>query len=253
MRVLVLGHSGMLGHTVARYLGQCGLSVVTLEDRLDPDNPAKYLKTIRARRPSWCVNALGTKEGPRALFINGHFPGLLSSEMPNMGLVHASSDGVFAAEAGKCELATRPSACDPYGRAKVLAEQGVSGAQHHIIRCSIVGRELRSRKHLLEWYVSNSRTVTGYHNQLWNGLSTLHWAVLCRSIIAGEIRNKLIQPGFLPAISKYDLLIAIKKVFGGPAIHKGKARIGCTRFLEPSVEVPRIDQQLREYKEWLER
>jgi len=96
---------------------------------------------------------------------------------------------------------------DVYGLTKNIGELSISDSM--LIRCSIVGKELRSRNSLLEWVLSQPKTalINGYVNHIWNGVTTLHFS----QIIAGVIKSGTYKPGVVhlvpkDIVNKYELI-----------------------------------------------
>ncbi len=86
-------------------------------------------------------------------------------------LVHFSTDCVFAGRAGPFSESSSADAEDLYGRSKLLGEVKAPGCL--TIRSSIVGRELRGRSSLIEWFLAQRRgKATGYAGALYTGLTT---------------------------------------------------------------------------------
>ena len=255
MRVCVLGHTGMLGHKVAWHLGRIGHEVVRVQTRFEAASTKAFLNEIHASQPDWCVNCIGTRPGPgtssKQLFeINSELPeALVHSLPPEVGLVQASTDGVFRPECANRLADETPDATDEYGLSKIRAEKAVLEAKRHVIRCSIIGQELRTHRSLLSWFLAQRCEVTGYTNHLWNGITTLEWAKVCAQVIAHTIpaETRVIQPGITPPISKYDLLRQIAETWGHTIlIRPAEASNPVLRSLVPNVAMRPLNLQLAE-------
>ena len=86
MRVFVLGHRGMLGHVVARFLEQQGCEVVTSPARYGGAARDSLVEAVRNSGCIWVVNALGRikqkTEDPSELYLaNSLFPVHISTRM----------------------------------------------------------------------------------------------------------------------------------------------------------------------------
>ena len=105
-----------------------------------------------------------------------------------------------------------PDPIDIYGTTKYQGEK-VPGL--HYIRCSIVGTESHGRS-LLGWFLNQPEkaVINGYRNHKWNGITTLHFAKICRGMIENDIKlSQLVH--LIPADvkSKYELLVDLASEF----------------------------------------
>jgi dTDP-4-dehydrorhamnose reductase len=266
-KVLVLGGTGMLGQMVYRVLSQSeGLTVkCTSRSQLsDPlhfnveDGPAR-LRQILERHGAfdYIVNCIGVVKAHiderdsdsvrRAIIVNALFPHQLASVAAESDarVVQLSTDGVFSGDSGEPYLEDAPHDCvDVYGKTKSLGE--VLGPGFLNIRCSIIGPDPIEKKGLLEWFLAqpNGKELVGYTDHLWNGVTTLQFAGLCKRIIVqdcfAEIWNESPVHHFCPnrPVSKYELLEIFKSAFGKhvmvrPSCSNGSPvrRILATRYL----------------------
>lgn len=258
VRVCVLGHRGMLGHTLCRYLAEVGHEVLTLEDRLDGESQA-FVNRINALSVQWCVNCIGLRQSSKvspALLdaVNHRLPAACSQNLrSHCGFIHASSDGVFSRLSGGCLWNKPPNAKDAYGVSKALAEKSLQRKNDFIIRCSIIGPEQGTQRGLHAWLSAQTGEVPGYANHLWNGLTSLEWAKCCDSVLRGTCKTKqqIIQPAFMPAISKRELLQAMADCWGwNVSVIPVEAKNHINRHLVPNVPTANIQTLLTELKEW---
>lgn len=173
-------------------------------------------------RPDWIINCLGyirpqnDFEGfKKAILLNSWFPRVVSVACAhrNIKMLHISTDCVFNGERGNYLSSDVPNEYSIYGVSKFLGEVIENG--HITLRTSIIGRELETKRNLLDWFLSQSNDVVGYKNVYWNGITTL---------VLAKIIKKIIEDGLLEAgglyqlsserISKYELLMMAKDVFG---------------------------------------
>jgi len=260
MRICVLGHRGMLGHVVVRYLTEKGYEVFTLSQKFVPNSPYFFLEELKATQPDWCINCIGISprksSSSNQLFeINAFLPELLSSHLPHsVGIIQPSTDAVFNPLKPNREADDIPDAVDDYGLSKISAETAIKGNNRYIVRCSIIGLELGSSHNLLNWFLTQKNDISGYINHNWNGITTLEWANLCSLIINKTLLTTpsvIIQPGFLPPINKKDLLITIGKIWNRSAkIASIEAEFPVWRTLIPNIVCPPIHLQLMELKSW---
>lgn len=240
MKLLVLGGSGMLGHTAYRGFAaapgveafatlrgdgarrhfpdalQAGL--VSGVDVLDTD----ALATVMARiRPDVVVNCVGlvkqlasAKDPLAALPINAIFPHRLSRLCALLGarMVHVSTDCVFRGDRGMYKDDDFADADDLYGRSKLLGEVD---APHAItLRTSIIGRELSGNHALVDWFLAQSGRVRGFTRAVFSGLTTDELTrVILRHVLPNPGLHGVWQVSVAP-ISKHDLLLLLREAYG---------------------------------------
>src|SRR4051812_21026496 len=148
--VLVLGASGMLGHTVLRYfaahdsydahgtvrsVGARALLPKALHARLhvgvDVERPETFGPLLKSLAPACVINCVGVvkqledaKDPLVAVPINTLLPHRLARLCGEVGarLIHVSTDCVFAGTRGLYREADFADADDLYGRSKLLGE-----------------------------------------------------------------------------------------------------------------------------------
>ncbi len=221
--VLVLGASGMLGSMVTDSLSHDeNMSVAAtmrspelikkarsrinnvewrafeVTDKVQTVNKLKELG-----RPDWVVNAVGVikpyandskpDEVERAILANAAFPHWLSRTFDQSRILQIATDCVYSGTNGNYVESDKHDALDVYGKTKSLGE--VLSSNTIILRCSIVGPEPKSYVSLLEWFRRQPRkeNICGFTNHLWNGVTTLHFANICRGIIRNDIPPSFIQ------------------------------------------------------------
>jgi dTDP-4-dehydrorhamnose reductase len=233
MKIVVLGTSGMLGSMVLRELaGDRTLEVIgtvraTLDaERAGVDDLARLLEAA-----AWAVNAIGIikpyirdDDAPaveRAVRVNGLFPHTLARAAERSGcrVLQIATDCVYSGTIGHYREDAPHDALDVYGKTKSLGEVN-SPAVHHL-RCSIIGPEPKAHVSLLDWFLGQPQGagVRGFVNHNWNGVTTLHFARLCRGII----RDSLTLPRLLhvvPAghVSKHEMLQCFARDYERPDI-----------------------------------
>ncbi|MFX1355387.1 MAG: dTDP-4-dehydrorhamnose reductase family protein [Promethearchaeota archaeon] len=243
-RILVLGVSGMLGSIVFDYLSKIpGFDVYGTARNL------KYLKNnvflfdannisqledpqFLDLRIEYVINCIGiTKpfsrdddpEGvKRAIRINADFPWKLAdyTKRNRIKLIQIGTDCVYSGKRGGYNEKDAHDPLDVYGKTKSLGE--VFDGSMLIIRCSIIGPELKEEKSfLLEWFLSQPKKseIGGFEHHIWNGVSTLQFAKLCEKIISSNIYDKLISKSFIyhytpnNTVNKYQLMHIFNDIF----------------------------------------
>ena len=240
MRVLVLGHRGMLGHLVERRLLELGCETESISFRWPTD---EFKDVISNSRAQFCVNAIGRIPQKTQDFVaNSELPLWLDSNFPGIGIIHPSSD---------CEWDD-----SEYGRSKKAASDWIDSHAEKTKRVltSIVGFELEGSSSLLGWFLSNPKglSVSGYTNHYWNGVTTLAWA----NYAFGLMENWSEAPNVSAlcsssCVSKFELLRYFNDVFGAglnvqPVAHAESAN----KCLSNGLDLGPIEDMLVEMKNW---
>jgi dTDP-4-dehydrorhamnose reductase len=242
MRVLVLGGAGMLGHKVVQALTQQDVETWCTVRETGPGPldefgiaaPSRIVRgvdamcideverLVREMRPEAVVNCVGViKQRDEAtsavpsITINSLLPHRLAATLaPIEGhLIHFSTDCVFSGRRGDYREDDLADAEDLYGRTKLLGEVEAENAL--TLRTSIIGRELRYHRSLLDWFLSQEGgTVRGFTNAWWSGVTTLHLAALVADVL---VRHPTLSGLYQVAgrkISKHDLLVEAREALG---------------------------------------
>ena len=258
MKVFVLGHHGMLGHVVARYLGEQGHEVNTSELRYTGVPRDPLVETVRASGCAWVVNAIGKihqkSPPPAELFLaNARLPVHLKSRLaPRQRLIHASTDCVFSGRRGAYRVDDECDAEDLYGFSKILAESAAEPGRCFMLRTSIIGPETASAYGLMAWFLSQGKPVGGFQNHLWNGITSLEWAKVCAELMAGRLpAAPVLQAAAAQPVSKYELLRLIASRWPGSAeVKPVDAPERIDRTLVPQLPRPSLAAQLDDLKAW---
>jgi dTDP-4-dehydrorhamnose reductase len=258
MRVTVLGAAGMLGHVVARYLAEAGHSVQTPAHRFDPESPSGFLESLRATHPEAVVNCIGIRAGStHPALVDTHVRlverALECLKESRARFIQASTDGVFRPDLPARRTGEPGDATDDYGKTKWEAELRVRSAGGLVIRCSILGPELRAAapRSLMGWFLTQRGPVRGFVNHAWNGITTLQWAMVCHGLLEARSPEAVCQPGFGPPIHKAEVLRLIGDTWDWPIeICPEAAPQPVLRTLAPDVICPSLKSQLEELRDW---
>ena len=229
--VVIFGSTGMLGHTLTKYLkNNTNYQVIALTrkhyDVLNSDHN-ELVHLFKVFPPgSTVVNTIGlipqtgnTNEDDYYK-INAQFPKYLDDlcNLYNHKLIHITTDCVFngLGNGNYTEVSIKDET-NIYGKSKALGEELQSAT---IIRTSIIGDQLRNSnneipyKSLLEWVLSNEHNeIKGYTNHYWNGVTCLRLSEIIHIIIEKNLYWKGVSHIFSNTVSKYTLLNYIKDVY----------------------------------------
>ena len=253
MKILVLGHKGMLGREAAKFFGNIH-DVMTLGERITRSNYKHLAEDLVSKNPDVIINCLGQikqkySDPEEMLCVNGEFPKeisrLLSSEQV---LVQPSTDCVFSGKKGRYKVDDIPDPVDAYGFSKLVSEE-VNPEKSLVIRTSVIGMESETNVSLLSWFLSREREVFGYTNHFWSGITSLEWCKSVNSLMNSNERG--LHHIATTRISKYDLLTCVGSVFSHPVeIIPIQEKECIDRSLDDSkLEVPCIFDQLQEIKD----
>lgn len=241
-RVLILGATGMLGHTLfERLAGRPELDVhatvrdlAPFEGRVAPARRASIRPGVDAARfesieravhevrPSVLVNAIGiVKQVPAGADpvvsgeINAVFPHRLARLCAGAGvrLVHFSTDCVFAGTTGKYREDDDPDPNDAYGRSKLLGEPGEGALT---LRTSFIGHELTTRHGLLEWMLAQTGSAVGFRRAIFSGLTTVEMARILADVVIPRHDLSGIHHLSSAPIAKLDLLELVARRYDLP-------------------------------------
>ena len=288
--IAIIGTQGMLGSAVCRYLSEKKYRILEVNSsgitqsnnqvtkfdiaQDDLDKLEKDLSGI-----NFVVNCAGLikhKIDENSLTsisdlirINSLFPFELSklSHKLNFKIIQPATDCAYSGLKGNYSENDAKDPVDLYGYSKVLGE--------HIdmnlltLRCSLIGRELSSKFEFLEWVLSHNpkKSLSGFINHHWNGVTTLTFA----KIVSGLIEGEIFTPGtfhVLPkdSVSKFELAKIISINFGmtGTEMTQSQSPKAINRTLATNFEqfnsdlwkaagynkVPTISEMVKEYSLW---
>jgi dTDP-4-dehydrorhamnose reductase len=238
MKIMILGGSGMLGHRLWIDLSRAHDVWVTVRtsasmmpdlpgmdrsrirdyvDMLDFDNVMRAFASIQ---PELVINCIGlvkqnllSNDPLSVIELNARLPHRVSLACRTAGarMVHISTDCVFSGRTGNYTEETPSDAEDLYGRSKFLGE--VAYPHTITLRTSIIGRELRTRYGLTEWFLNQQQAVKGFKRAIFSGFTTQAISqILLDYVIPNASLSGVWQVASQP-ISKYDLLHLMKQAY----------------------------------------
>ena len=280
MKILTLGSTGMLGHTIIRKLSSDFEVIGTVRQKKLSD---KFLanfsnidfiastsvedfsdlkEKIKKTKPDVIINCIGiikqleaAKNPIMSIEVNSLFPHKLAefTNKEDIKLIHFSTDCVFSGKKGGYTMQDIPDPVDLYGKTKLLGE--LSGKGCLTIRSSIIGRELYSRNGFVEWFLSNKgKKVRGYSKAIYSGFTTIEMCNIIKNIIKNNLNLEGVYQIASQPISKYQLLIIIKKALGLDIDVESYDGVVCDRSLDgkefeqtTNYKSPSWDEMIKEF------
>ncbi|MBI3576842.1 sugar nucleotide-binding protein [Candidatus Gottesmanbacteria bacterium] len=219
-----------------------------------------YMRAVISQigRVDFVINCLGIikphslKDPALTLFVNGVLPHILSN-LYQEKLIHITTDCVFSGLKGAPYKETSSSSPnDWYGLSKSL---GDSLTQSLVLRTSIIGPELGTSYSLLEWIRSQAgKTVYGFINHNWNGVTTKQFAKVCDAIIRqkSQYPSKGVYHIFSSPVTKYDIVRYINQKYHlGLTIIKKRTksidrRLASVYPMCSSLHIPSVQRMIAE-------
>lgn len=228
--VLLLGSAGMAGHVLNIRLRSMpkifkvtdiarNRNLISPDIQMDLSNFVLLEDLFNKLKPDIIINSVGilSKEADKnpsnTILINSYLPRFLEKLTKNINckLIQISTDCVFSGKKGNYIETDFRDARDNYGLSKILGE--VNNNKDLTIRTSIIGPELKKDGiGLFNWFSHQSKSIYGYSNVYWTGITTLE---LSNSIIAC-IKEDIVGIYHMvngTKISKFELLDFFKNAF----------------------------------------
>jgi len=232
-KILILGMTGMLGHTLFTWLSETrsfdiyatARNLTGLTKRFSPELLARVridvdahnfdsiLGVIADIKPDIVINCIGiVKQSPAAndyrmsISVNALLPHRIALACNSVGarFIHISTDCVFNGGKGGYTENDTPNPTDFYGKTKLLGE--VKYDHCLTLRTSIIGHELKGKYGLIEWFLAQKEKVRGYTSAIYSGFPTIELArIIGEYVIPNEELSGLYHVSSAP-ISKYNLL-----------------------------------------------
>jgi dTDP-4-dehydrorhamnose reductase len=237
MRILILGHTGMLGHMVHKYLISKSLNVETTHQRWPSQEFKEFVKEYDGDFIVNCIGAIHQKT--KNFDVNWELPIFLDF-YSKCKIIHPGTD---------CEMDD-----DDYGTSKRIARDFIVNTSKNTksIKTSIIGPELKGNASLMEWFLSNNdeSTVSGYSKYYWNGNTTLTWSEFAYNVIKnwGDVKKETILTS--ECISKKEILESINIVFNRKINIVEKNEISVNKCLYSDKITPHIKEQLFKLKDF---
>ena len=270
MKVFIFGQNGMLGRYVYSFFRAKDYEVVAINrNELDIVKSDYYhIKLLLSKaglsKEDVIINCAGLiKQRFDSRFdfikVNAVFPHLLQkmSEEVDCNFIHVTTDCVFDGLKGSYSELDSHDADDMYGITKSLGEP----ENATVIRTSIIGEEFKNFFSLLEWVKANrDKEVRGFTNHVWNGITCLQFAKLCKYIMKNNLYWRGVKHAASPnVINKYDLVSLISDIYDlNVKVTPFETDIKCDRSLvsvrdDIIFEIPALGKQLVEMRDFREK
>jgi dTDP-4-dehydrorhamnose reductase len=238
MKILILGHNGMLGHMTKKYFNSLNeFEIHTTDFRWPTEEFKNYVEEFDGEYIINCIGAIHQRT--KRFEINWELPIYLDFYTKSK-IIHPGTD---------CEMDN-----DNYGISKRIARNYIinDSIKTKSIKTSILGPEKNTRASLMEWFLSNEdgTTVKGFSEYYWNGNTTLTWAKNSHSLILNWDKFKKETILSSKCISKEEILNSINDVFNKQIKINSDNSVKFNKCLNGDIETEHIKEQLKELKEF---
>jgi dTDP-4-dehydrorhamnose reductase len=272
MKVLVLGGTGMAGHTISLYFKKAGHDVTVFSrskvdyckningDITDFEN---LKRIITEGQYDAIINAIGIlnqdaeDNKSTAVLLNSYLPHFLSDTTRDMNtkIIHMSTDCVFSGKTGGYSETSFRDGETLYDRSKALGE--LENDKDLTFRNSIIGPDMSVKGiGLFNWFMKQEGQINGFTNVIWTGVTTLTLAKAMEQALKENLAG-LYNLVNNETISKYELLKLFNKymkddkveILPSDKLLLDKSLIN--NRLDFSFKVPSYETMVVEMKEWI--
>lgn len=272
MKFLVLGATGMAGHTISLFLSEEGHEVTTFSRTVFP-----FCKNINGdimdvvllnsillkENYDVVINCIGILNEAcdlapsRAVYINSYLPHLIAEKLNNTNtkLIHMSTDCVFSGTSAPYSEGSTRDGETFYDRTKALGE--INDNKNLTFRNSIIGPDMKSNGiGLFNWFMKQKGAINGFTGAIWTGVTTLTLAQAIERAAIEDITG-LYHLVNNQSISKFDLLKQFNSNFKADeltilpsdSVDVDKTLINNRKDF--SFNVPSYENMIIEMKQWI--
>ena len=273
VKFLVLGATGMAGHTISLYLYEQGYDVTTFSKDTfdycsknitgDAMDKLTVISTLLETNYDVVINCIGVlnqacdREPSKAVYLNSYLPHLIAVTLRNTEtkLIHMSTDCVFSGKSGPYSESSFRDGETFYDRTKALGE--VEDNKNLTFRNSIVGPDMKQNGiGLLNWFMKQNGRINGYTKAIWTGVTTLTLAKAMEQAAESHLTGvyNLVNN---QSISKFDLLQLFNKhlrensvvIIPSEAVNVNKTLLNNREDFP--FEVQSYEEMVIEMKDWI--
>ena len=271
-KVLILGGTGMAGHTISIYFKEAGHNVTAFSRSKvdycrningDIRDFKSLIKIINEGQYDAIINAIGIlnqnaeDNKSNAVLVNSYLPHFLSDKTKEMKtrVIHMSTDCVFSGKTGGYSETSLRDGETFYDRSKALGE--LVNNKDLTFRNSIIGPDMNERGiGLFNWFMKQEGKINGFTKAIWTGVTTLTLAKAMEQALMEDLTG-LYNLVNNETISKYELLRLFNKymkdeqldILPSDKLSLDKSLTNNrTDFL---FKVPTYEVMVAEMKEWI--
>jgi dTDP-4-dehydrorhamnose reductase len=235
MRIILFGSTGMLGGYIHNYL-KVNYEIIDINRNIYDSETNSFQDLINIcnqyniSNDDVIINCMGLLPHrfnsnsledqnfsceilKKFILVNSIFPHNLEKIylIYNCKIIHITSDCVYSGNKGNYDEKDDFDLFNTYGITKTSGEP----EQCCNIRTSIIGHEKNNKKSLLEWIISQKdKTINGYFNYLWNGLTCLELSKVIENIIKNNKFWKGVRHIYSSdSVSKYELCKYVNEIY----------------------------------------
>lgn len=273
MKVLVLGATGMAGHTISIYFKEAGHDVTAFSRRRfeycnningDITDLVFLKKVVSEGDYDAVINAIGILNNDAeenkylAVMLNSYLPHYLNNITKNMKsrVIHMSTDCVFSGKTGGYSEISFKDGETFYDRSKALGE--LDNDKDLTFRNSIIGPDMNKNGiGLFNWFMKQEGQINGFTKAIWTGVTTLTLSKAMEKALEESLTG-LYNLVNNEKISKFDLLKLFNKHMKDDAITiLSSDKVTVNKSLinnrnDFSFIVPSYEDMVIEMKEWVE-
>jgi len=222
MNIIICGSSGMLGHTLKKYLkNHYPVSTIDRSNlnfhNVNSQALSDHIKSLCQNQTTLLVNCVGlikqrSVTDYEMIDINAVLPHKLAHICNNLSIkmIHFSTDCVYSGKKGLYTETDQHDATDIYGLSKSLGEPKSCS----VIRTSIIGEELTNKLSLVEWVKSNkNQSIKGFTNHFWNGVTCLQAGKIIKYILENDLFWSGTKHFYSDILDKYTLVSIINNIY----------------------------------------
>lgn len=273
MKLLILGGTGMAGHTISIYFKEAGHDVTAFSRSKvnycknvngDITDFKNLKKIINEGQYDAIINAIGIlnqdaeDHKSNAVLLNSYLPHFLSDTTKEIKtrVIHMSTDCVFSGKTGGYSETSFRDGETFYDRSKALGE--LENNKDLTFRNSIIGPDMSERGiGLFNWFMKQEGQINGFTKAIWTGVTTLTLAKAMEQAL-NENLTGLYNLVNNETISKYELLKLFNKYMKDgqieilPSDNLSLDKSLINNRTDFSFKVPSYETMVAEMKEWID-